>query len=392
MRAYKFRIYPSKVQEKQLIQHLWIEKNLWNSLVEKTKKKYAIEGKFMSMNEMSQIVKGTQLYSQSAQSIFRNLDKALKAKFRARAKGKKWGFPRFKNIDRIKSIHYPQYGFKLGTKLKVTPFGELNIKQHRIIKGTVKTLCLKRESSNKWYAIFTAKEPVEIKKLNNGPAIGLDLGLVNLAAISDGTMIKNPHQFRKLHKELAFRQKEFSRKIKGSENRNKAKKKVAKVYEKIANVRSDHLHKVSNQLLSSYSKIAMEELKIREMMHNGHGKGIGDASWGILTNMFCYKAESAGSEIVFVNPHNTSKICSGCGEVGEKKSLWERIHNCDNCGLVMDRDTNAAINILARATAGIAGSQACGDGLRLSEKQETKINSSSQAQYNLKNLRLPYGS
>ena len=193
----------------------------------------------------------------------------------------------------------------------------------------------------------------------------------------------------KRHEErLAFFQRELSKKKKGSCHRKKAKKEVAKLHEKIANTRLDFLHKTANRLLSAYSRIAMEKLASREMIMHGHGKGINDASWGIFTNILAYKAENAGSKVVFVDPKNTSKECSGCGQLVDK-TLWDRQHDCPSCGLSIDRDINAAINILTRATlrttnrsqdsreqrltttVGMTGSNACEDGAMVpSVKQE----------------------
>ena len=391
MRAYKFRIYPSNKQSQELAHSLWIEKNLWNTLLEKTKKNYDEENEFHSKTELQLMVKDSGLYSQSAQAVAHNLHRSIQAKIRAKNRGQRWGFPRFKSFERMKSIYYPQSGFSLDKKLKVSPFGEISIVKHREIKGQIKTLTLKRESSGKWFAIFTVQEEPTVPKQNRGPTIGLDLGLHRLAALSDGKFIENPHHFKKFEKKLADAQHTLSKKKKGSRNRLKAKKRVALVYEKLANSRKDHLHKSANALLSHYSRIVMEDLSINDMAQEGHGKGIHDASWGIFTHMLCYKAtdgswepsvhqspqalvaESAGSEVVFVDPKNTSKECSRC-HLLVKKSLWERIHHCSSCGLTLDRDVNAAINILARATAGMAGCQACGDGVEIpSLNQETAL-------------------
>jgi putative transposase len=367
MRSYRFRIYPSKLQESKLKHHIWLAKNLWNLLLEKTIEKYNAEKKFLSVSEMGELVKGTDLYSQVAQNVFRNLAKSIQSKVRASKRGdKKWGFPRFKSFDRMRSILYPQSGFHLDSKLRVTPFGELSIVQHRILKGTIKTLAIKREATGKWFVIFTVdEEPVSAPR-NTGPKVGLDLGLITLATLSDGTKIKNPRQFKRLAPKLAFARRLFSRKKKGSRNRFRQRLKVAAIHEKITNVRSDYLHKQSTSLVSQFSTIAMEDLNIPSMTADSyHARSINDASWGLLTNMLRYKAAGAGCEILFADPRNTSKECSGCG-VLVNKELHERIHNCPSCGLSIDRDVNAAINILARATAGIAGSNACGDEARTS--------------------------
>ncbi|MBI3413431.1 MAG: transposase, partial [Candidatus Aenigmarchaeota archaeon] len=154
MRTYKFRIYPSKKQEVQMKEHLWIEKNLWNKLLEANKKKYDETKKFLTKSEMQTMVKNSGLYSQVAQTLSHRLQKSLWRMVKMRKQGKECGYPRFKNIDRMKSLNYPQTGFKLGRKLKVTPFGEISIKKHREIEGKVKTLTLKKESSGKWFATF----------------------------------------------------------------------------------------------------------------------------------------------------------------------------------------------------------------------------------------------
>lgn len=362
-KAYKFRLYPKKAQEKELNKHVWMSKELWNNLLERTKQRYEKERKFFSRSELQLMVKQSGLYSQTAQGIAHRLHRALKAKIRAKKDGHKWGFPRFKSFDRMKSLYYPQNGFKFcsNKKLKVTPFGEINIKKHRDIGGKIKTLSLKREPTGNWFAIFCVEQETERPKINNGSAVGLDLGLMNLATLSDGTMIKNLHSLRKYEEVLTLHKRKLSAKKKGSNNRKKAKFKVAKIHEKISNVRLDFLHKKVNLLLSKYSLIAMEKLAIREMAMQGHGKGINDAGWGIFANILRYKAESAGSRVVFVNPKNTSKQCSNCGTT-TNKSLWDRIHDCQSCGFVTDRDVNAAINILKRATAGQAGSNAREDG------------------------------
>ncbi|MBI3413269.1 MAG: transposase, partial [Candidatus Aenigmarchaeota archaeon] len=154
MRTYKFRIYPSKKQETQMKKHLWIEKNLWNMLLEANKKKYDETKKFLTKSEMQTMVKNCGLYSQVAQTLSHRLQNALWRMVKMRKQGKECGYPRFKSIDRMKSLNYPQAGFKLGRKLKVTPFGEISIKKHREIEGKVKTLTLKKESSGKWFATF----------------------------------------------------------------------------------------------------------------------------------------------------------------------------------------------------------------------------------------------
>ncbi len=358
IRAYKFRIYPNKLQRQGIQTHLWLSKNLWNNGLELAKQLYINYHKFPSRQAYQEISKNSGLYSQVAQDVFIRLYLSLKAKIRRKKAGLKGGFPRFKSIDRVKSLHYPQSGFSLNAKkLKVSPFGEINIKKHREIEGTIKTLTLKRESSGKWFAIFTVEMEVQSIPLKEGKPVGIDLGLMTFATISNGEQIIKPKHMGIYEDRLADAQRNLSKKKFKSKNRRKARQKVARVYAKVANTRKDWLHKVANSLISRYPIIALEDLNVQEMAE-AHGKGISDAGWSIFINIISYKAESAGCEVVFVNPKNTSKDCSRCG-ICVPKELWERQHNCLSCGLSVDRDINAAINILNRATLGMRGSNAC---------------------------------
>ncbi|MBI3412755.1 MAG: IS200/IS605 family element transposase accessory protein TnpB, partial [Candidatus Aenigmarchaeota archaeon] len=264
-------------------------------------------------------------------------------------------------------------GFKLGRKLKVTPFGEISIKKHREIEGKVKTLTLKKESSGKWFATFCVEQERKESRINNGKKVGIDLGLMKFAVLSDGKVIKNPKHLEQHEEKLAQSQRQLSKKKKGSNNRRKAKSKAARLHEKVSNARADFLHKTSTSLVNDYSLIALEKLASQEMSEQNFGKQINDAGWNTFANMISYKAESAGCKIVFVDPKNTTKMCSDCGELVEKE-LSERVHNCPSCGLSIDRDLNAARNILIRATVGQTGSNACGDVTTVpSLKQEAHI-------------------
>jgi len=374
MRTYRFRIYPTKRQTAELQKHLEISKNLWNKLLEHTIKKYDSEKKFPSRKELREITKNSGIYAQAARENAHRLELALKMKIRMKKKGIKCGFPRFKSIDRMRSLHYPQYGFSLSKKLKVTPFGKINIKKHREINGTIKNLTLKRESTGKWFACFCVEETPKEPKTNTGGSIGIDVGIINLATLSNGERIENPHQFKKFEKELAEAQRQLSRKRKGSANRLKAKHKVALIHEKIANVRRDYLHKQTNDLVSKYLLIALEKLQIPNMITSRKeiNKSIYDSSWGQFANMLSFKAEEAGSKVIFVNPKNTSKQCSRCGTLVDKP-ITERVHNCFSCGLLIDRDVNAALNILNKATEGHSESNACEvEPIGSTTKQETQ--------------------
>jgi putative transposase len=377
-RAWKFRLYPTKSQTKEMQTHLWLSKNLWNDGLELAKQLYADYQKFPTKSTYQVISKNSGLYSQTAQDVFIRLDLAIKAKVRRKKAGLKGGFPRFKSMDRTKSLHYPQSGFSItGKKLKVTPFGKISIKLHRPVEGKIKTMTLKKEATGKWYAILTSEIEVESVPQNNGIPVGMDLGLMNFAVLSDGTSIKNPRHLKKHQDNLRIKQKALSRAKRGSSNRKKAKKCLAIIHEKVRNTRRDFLHKLSRKLVHSHSLIALEDLASQEMAEQMLGKSIHDAGWSEFISMLSYKAEGAGSRVVLVNPANTTKLCSGCGEMVEKE-LRERQHNCPSCGLSISRDHNAAINILKRATGGTPGSNSCGEETTTGYKHNWQVSSSKQ--------------
>ena len=372
VKAYRFRIYPNGTQQKAMDDHLEISRKLWNDLLGRTKERYEKEKKFFKKSELQAMVKKSGLYSQTAQGIAHRLNRAIRCKIEMKKRGMKWGFPRFKKYGQLRSLYYPQSGFRLEYKLKVTPFGELKIKQHRSIEGEIKTLTLKCEPTGKWFAVLVV-DGVSPNRLKVGDgAVGIDLGLKTFATLSDGNVIDNPRVLKKYEERLATAQRNFSKKKKGGANRQRARLSVAKIHEKIANTRRDFLHKFANELIRNYSFIALEKLNPRAMSQGWLGGSINDASWSAATQILCYKASSAGCKVVFVNPNNTTQECSRCGEL-VKKELCDRVHSCPNCGLVIDRDLNASRNILMKATVGHTGSNARGDGTIVpSVKQEAR--------------------
>ena len=192
----------------------------------------------------------------------------------------------------------------------------------------------------------------------------MDLGIKNYATLSDGSVFQNKHISKAESNRLKRLQKRISRREKGSLKRKKAIRRFSKYSEHISRIREDYLHKLSYSLVHSYSFIAYEELKIANMVRNHHlAKSISESSWGNFIQMLQYKAESAGCVAVGVNPQNTSKMCSGCGNIQEMP-LSERTFNCGKCGLSIDRDLNASKSILKRATEGHSGSHASGENVR----------------------------
>ncbi len=350
IRSWKFRIYPSNDQEKELQNYLYECKNIWNNLLEYTKHCYAKTGKLPTEYQLKCLTrKKSPIFSQVAQNVAGRLSKAITGMLAKKKKGKNAGFPRFKPLERMKSFTYPQFGFRLNEQLLLSKIGEIQIKQHRDVKGKIKTLTIKQMPSHKWYALVTSE--VEITPgCNKGAKVGIDLGIENFGHLSNDSVIMNPRHLKKAAQKLKQAQKLFSEKRKGSKNRTKSKLRVARAYEKVANNRRDFLHKTSRKLVDSYSLIAMEDLNVKGLGKGFLAKHVLDCSWAEFSRMLHYKAEEAGSEVVLVAPAYTSQECSSCGSI-RKKTLAERWHKC-SCGADMHRDLNAAKNILKRATGG----------------------------------------
>ena len=295
----------------------------------------------------------------------------------------KVGYPRFKSEKRFDSFTYPDgAGWKLDiTKepedkkkgkavLHLSKIGDARVVLHRPIKGTVKTVTIKREV-DQWFVIFSCEvEGTELLPVSYED-VGIDLGVTHLATLSNGEFIEHPRHFRKAEKKLAKRQQAVERKKRGSHRRKKAGKLVGKARRKIARQRKDFLHKASRKLVNTYQVLVFEDIQIANLTKKpkpkqdedgkylpngaaakgGLNKSILDAGWGQFVNMCSNKAEEAGRTLVKVDPRFTSQICSQCGSV-VKKDLSERWHTC---GCKLDRDVNAAMNILARGKHHLGG-------------------------------------
>ena len=288
------------------------------------------------------------IYSQVAQDVLRRLDRAFQAFFRHVKNGETPGYPRFKGYTRYDSFTYPQSGFAIlgGGRLNLSKIGVIRIFVHREIEGKIKTCTILRDGGQ-WYASFSVELPdVEPKEIKT--SVGVDVGITTLATLSEGTEIENPKTLDKYDSKLKKAQKDLSRKKKGSSNRNKQKVTLSGIYRKVRNARKDCLHKASRFLADTYDQIVFENLQIQNMVKNHHlARSILDASWGILISLTTYKAEEAGGIVELVNPRNTSKQCSVCGCI-QPMPLSRRTYKCPNCGSVIGRDHNAAINIKNR--------------------------------------------
>ena len=368
-RSYKYRIYPNILQQQELSDIFDFCRYLYNGALEerisyykKFKKSLSYCDQAGSLIEVKQLFpdKIGKIYSQTLQATLKQLDISYKNFFkRIKTRAKAPGFPRFKNQYRFRSILFPQVSIGLskspvkikGNKLKLYGIsGEIPIILHRPIGGIAKQCRIVKESSGKFYIIVSRDNvPNEYQRELTGKTIGIDFGISNFITLDDGTTFHHPKPYKTAKEKLAYRQRKLAKKKKGSNKRKKQKVLVAKTNENIVNIRKDFQHKLANKLIKENDVIVIEKLNIEKMMESKgfsvRKSNISDASWGSFVTILKYKAESANVLIKEVNPVNTSKTCSHCGNIKESLSLSDREYICDKCGLIIDRDKNAAINI-----------------------------------------------
>lgn len=226
--------------------------------------------------------------------------------------------------------------------------GRVRVRWHRPVEGEIKTVRIVHKAG-RWYACFACEveEPEPLPA--TGRAVGIDMGLSALLTTSDGAKVEHPAFYRAGQRKLRVLQRRLARARRGSHNRRKALRAVQRQHERVVNQRRDFLHKLSTDLVRTFDRIALEDLRVRNMVRNHHlSKSILDGGWTTFRAMLTYKAESAGRQLAFVDPAYTSRTCSNCGRVFQDFHLSTRWVTCA-CGLSLDRDHNAAINILRQA-------------------------------------------
>jgi len=363
VRTYKFRFYPNGKQQKKLLQNFGICKEVYNTLLAESRKLWTTRRFDFNLLVKDMKITCPKYYSKAYSQVLQNVSDRLSKSFmnffrrvkeKKSGKNLKAGFPRFKS--RVNSITYPQSGFRIikGSRLYASKIGKLPVKLHRVMKGKIKTMTIKRNNANQWFAYFTCETEKKKTKHCFKKHVGIDVGIESFAAFSNGELIANPKYLFKSEQKLKKFQRRLSKKKKKSNNRKIARIKVARQHNNIVNQRKDFLHKLSNKITKSYSFIAVENLTITSMVKNHcFAKHINDASWGTFIQMLSYKAVAYGGQLVKVNPSGTTTNCSNCGSKQEMP-LSKRIYDCSDCGLVLHRDVNSARNILNYSRAGQA--------------------------------------
>ncbi len=369
--SFKYRLYPFRSQEMELLRQLDELKFLHNYALEQRIDAWRTEKRSVGYTEQAASLTQWRNYdrngigrvhSQVAQECLQRIADSYKHFFRRLKEGTRPGFPHFRS--EVTSLTYPQaYSAvtitegRMGTKrLHLSKIGDVPIELHRQpVDGRIKTCTVKREG-DRWYAVLTVEIPDAPTPPATSPVnpVGIDLGLNRIATLSTGETVDPPRFLRKAEKRLKRLDREVSRRVKHSHNREKAKLRRARYFAKIRDRRRDFAHKLTTRWTSGYDLIAFEDLNVRSMIRGlNNAKSISDAGWGMLRQMSEYKQLKRSHRYVEVSARNTTQTCSTCGEYAYPPlELKDRVFRCPN-GHVEDRDINAARNVVARALAAV---------------------------------------
>lgn len=357
-RAYKYRIYPNEEQKVLIHKHIGSCRWLYNYALEKKVKAYKKDGTRLSRFQLSadlpKLKKNKQtewlkeVNSQSLQMSLKNLDEAFTRFFRD-----KKGFPRFKSKNHPKKTFSVPQSIKVdweNKRISIPKIKNMRFVVNRKPDGVIKSAVVSRTPTNKYFIsilVDTGMEPPKKHEIRAETAIGVDLGIKDFLITSNGEKVDNPKYLKNHLFKLKKLQRRASKKQKGSQHRRKANLRVAKRHERITNLRTDFLHKVSSRLISENQTICLEDLNVQGMMKNHKlAQSIQDCSWSKFNEFLEYKAEWNGVNIVRIGRFKpSSKMCSKCGWIKRDLTLKDRKWKCSECGVAHDRDINAAQNI-----------------------------------------------
>lgn len=349
--ATRIRLYPNATQVNALARQFGCARWAWNEALAETRRLYQETGKGLGYESMTGRLPGLkqehvwlkEAHAQVLQQSLRHLSRAFVNFFERRSK-----YPQFKAKFGSQSIQFPQ-NVKVNEKRVFLPkVGWFKAVVHRPIVGEIKTVTVTREPCGHYYASILVDDgrPIHMPSFN-GPILGVDVGLIDFAVTSNGSHFANPKYLNKAAKNLKRKQQSLSRKVKGSKGREKARKLVARVHERVKNTRKDFVHKVSTRLVHENQVIAVEDLNVKGMLRNPKlARAISDVGWGMFMKFLAYKTAWLGRGLIKVNRfYPSSKSCNTCGGVHDKLNLSVRFWTCKHCGASHDRDENAARNI-----------------------------------------------
>ncbi|GAB4208713.1 MAG: RNA-guided endonuclease TnpB family protein [Roseiflexaceae bacterium] len=360
-KKFTYRLYPSRSQTRCLEATLETCRRWYNQCLEERKTAWEQRRERISKREQRSAIAALRQLNPFAakvcvhtlQVVCEDLALAFQAFFRRVKAGQTPGFPRFKGRNRFNSFGFQEYGngYKIdGRRLRLFGIGRVAVRWDRRMEGTtIKTLRIIFKAG-KWFASFTCEIIPAEPLLPTGQDVGIDVGVRSLITTSDGVQVAHPSFYRRAQRRLRVVQRRVARRKKGGKNRRKAVLQLQRAHLRIANQRRDFLKKLAHSLIQRYERIALEDLRITNLVRNRHlAKSILDAGWGYLIQHLTRKAAEAGRVVYLVDPAYTSKTCSRCGSTFEGLTLADRWVNCGVCGLSLERDHNAALNILNRA-------------------------------------------
>ena len=354
LKGNKYRFYPNRKQREALAKAFGCCRYIYNKALEYIDNNYEKTGSHISYNEMSRTFlkeekkNNTWLrepYSQSLQQSLMHLDNGFKRLFRHESE-----HPVFHSKHGKQSVHYPQNVQFLNNCFIIPKLGHIRPVLHRPIEGKIKSAVISKTPTGEYYiSVLTddGKPAPDKVPIAEDSTIGIDLGIKNYLALSNGENIENPKCLSKSIDKIKRLSKLASRKKKGSNNRRRANQRLARAYRKVTRQRNDFLHKLSHRIVSENQTIILETLDIKGMMRNHKlARAIGDCSWAKLDTFITYKAEWQGKNVIHIPQFEpTTKVCSECGTINNNLTLADREWTCPECGVVHSRDTNAAIVI-----------------------------------------------
>ena len=393
--AYRFALDPSPAQERMLASHAGAARFAWNWALAKCMERYESEGRWYSGAELHRLW-NLQKKADPAlawwtgnskcvyQESFRNLDRALRDFIRSKKgerKGRRTGFPKFKKRGKCRdSFRFSCGAIRCeGATVTLPRLGMIRAHEstrklaRRVESGAARILSATvSRTAGRWFVSFTAETGRDIPEQHARPgsAVGIDLGVKSLLTGADDAgnvvAVPGPKPLRAALRKLTRASREHSRKQPGSANRRTSAARLARVHARVADVRADALHKATSQLVARYETVAAEDLNVAGMMKNRRlARAISDQGFGTAVRMLGYKTTWNGGQLITAGRwFPSSKMCSGCGLVKAKLALSERTYRCGGCGLVLDRDVNAARNLLHLAASGAESANACGGTVR----------------------------
>ncbi|WP_329238274.1 transposase [Actinoallomurus sp. NBC_01490] len=379
-RSFKFLMRPTSRQQVALAACLEDHRVLYNAALEHRRTAYRKAGVSVRYGDQSGELKDIRADDQegqgrwsfsSQQATLRRLDKAFAAFFARVKAGRAPGFPRFKGRGWFDTVTWPKDGdgcrwdsqpeHPTATFVRLQAIGHVRVHQHRPVRGQVKTISVKRQGT-RWYLILSCEDIPATPLPATGAVVGLDMGVASLVTTSDGEHLANPRHLAASAERLAAAQRDLARKKRGSKRRRKAVARVAALHAKVRRQRLDSAHKTALALVRDYDLIVHEDLRVANMTRSASGtveqpgrnvaaksglnRSILDAGWGVFLSVLADKAESAGRELIAVEPRNTSRTCSRCGHCTPENRRTQAAFACTACGHTAHADENAAINIL----------------------------------------------